>query len=265
VARGLGPLFRSTRFGGVALVLLLLCLWEASVRFRFVESVNWPAFTSVLAALYRGVRSGELPLVIGSTLWRMLRGYAIGCGIGLSLGFALALFRAIRLTLEPTIEFLRPVPVPAVIPPLIFVFGINDPLKLFAVAFAVLFPVALNTMSGIAAVDPVYLQVARTFGLPRARTLACVVFPAALPFILAGLRTSLALALVVTVVAEMIAGDSGIGYYLITMQFAVRAADMYAAIILLAAVAYLMNRLFVAWEARLIAWARTREAMETAA
>jgi len=255
-----GRLLRSTRLGGVGLVVLVLCLWEASVRFGLIDSVNWPAFTSVLAALYRGLVSGELPVVIGSTLWRTVRGYAIGCAIGLPLGFALALVRPVRLTLEPTLELLRPVPVPAIIPPLIFVFGINDPLKLFSIAFAVLFPVALNTMSGVMAVDPVYLQVARTFGVGRATALVRVVFPAALPFILAGLRTSLALALVVAVVAEMIAGDSGVGYYLTTMQFAMRAADMYAAIILLAAVAYLLNRLFIAWEARLIGWARTREA-----
>jgi ABC-type nitrate/sulfonate/bicarbonate transport system permease component len=252
-------LLRSTRLGGVCLVVAVLCLWEASVRFAIIESTNWPAFTSVLAALFRGLASGELLGVIGSTLWRMARGYAIGCAIGLPLGLAVALVPAVRLTLEPTIELLRPVPVPAIIPPLIFVFGINDPLKLFAVAFAVLFPVALNTMSGVASVDPVYLQMARTFGVARMRTLAKVIFPAALPFILAGLRTSLALALVVTVVAEMIAGDSGIGYYLVTMQFAVRSADMYAAIILLAAVAYLLNWLFIAWEARVIGWARTRE------
>jgi len=255
-----GSLFRTTRLGGVGLVVLVLCLWEASVRFGVIESVNWPAFTSVLVALIHGLASGELPIVIGSTLWRMLRGYAIGCAIGLPLGFALAVLRPVRLTLETTIELLRPVPVPAVIPPLIFVFGINDPLKIFAVAFAVLFPVTLNTMSGVLAVDPLYLQVARTFGLPRARTLLRVVLPAALPFILAGLRTSLALALVVTVVAEMIAGDSGVGYYLATMQFAVRSADMFAAIVLLAAVAYLLNWLFITWEARVIRWARTREA-----
>lgn len=256
----IGALFRSTRIGGVCLVVLVLCLWEASVRFGLIESMNWPAFSTVVVALFHGLASGELLTVIGSTLWRMARGYAIGCAIGLPLGFAIALVRPIRLTLEPTIELLRPIPVPAIIPPLIFVFGINDPLKLFGVAFAVLFPVALNTMSGVASVDPIYLQVARTFGVARARTLIRVVFPAALPFILAGLRTSLALALVVTVVTEMIAGDSGVGYYLLTMQFAVRSADMYAAIILLAAVAYLLNWVFIAWEARIIHWARIREA-----
>jgi len=256
----IGALFRTTRLGGVVLVLALLCLWEASARFGLIQSVNWPPFSAVLVALFRGLADGELVSVIGSTLWRMARGYAIGCAIGVPLGIAVALSRPVRWTLEPTIELLRPIPVPAIIPPLIFVFGINDPLKLFAVAFAVLFPVALNTMSGVASVDPIYVQVARTFGVSRVRTLYRVVFPASLPFVLAGLRTSLALALVVAVVAEMIAGDSGVGYYLITMQFAVRSADMYAAIILLAAVAYALNWVFIAWEARVIGWARTREA-----
>lgn len=253
-------LLRTTRMSGAALVVLVLALWEGTARLGVVESVNFPPFSAVLGALWRGLASGELVAVIGSTLWRMARGYALGAAIGLPLGFALALLRPVRLLLEPTIELLRPIPIPAVIPPLIFIFGINDPLKLFAIAFAVLFPVALNSMSGVRAVDPIYLQVARTFGIPRGRTLLRVVFPATLPFVLAGLRTSLALALVVTVVTEMIAGDSGVGYYLVTMQFALRAADMFAAIILLTALAYLINRVFVAWEARLIRWARTREA-----
>lgn len=106
VAR-IGSLFRTTRLGGVCLVLVVLCLWEASVRLGVIQSTNWPAFTSVLAALFRGLASGELLAVIGSTLWRMARGYAIGCAIGLPLGFAVALVPAIRMTLEPTIELLR--------------------------------------------------------------------------------------------------------------------------------------------------------------
>ena len=142
----IGALFRTTRLGGVVLVLALLCLWEASARFGLIQSVNWPPFSAVLVALFRGLADGELVSVIGSTLWRMARGYAIGCAIGVPLGIAVALSRPVRWTLEPTIELLRPIPVPAIIPPLIFVFGINDPLKLFAVAFAVLFPVALNTI-----------------------------------------------------------------------------------------------------------------------
>lgn len=249
-----------SRLSGVCLVLGLLCLWEGSVRFGLVQSLNWPSFSSVVVALYTSLAGGDLESVIGATLWVMVRGYTLGCVIGIVIGFAIALWRPVRLTIEPTIDILRTIPATAIIPPLIFVFGLGDPLKLFSIVFAVVFPVALNAISGVVSIDPVYLQVARTFGLSRTQTLLRIVFPATLPFIMAGLRTGLALALIVTVVSEMIAGNGGVGYYLLQMQYALRPAEMYAAIILLAAVAYSINRLFVMWEARVIHWARTREA-----
>ncbi len=263
-ARRFTTMFWDTRLSGICLVIALLALWEISVQFNLVQSANWPAFSAVIAALVRNIASGELATVIGSTLWVMARGYTIGCGLGIILGFAIALWRPVRLTLEPSVDIMRTIPATAIIPPLIFVFGLGDPLKIFTISFAIVFPMTLNTISGVFSVDTTYLQVARTFGLSRARTLYRILFPATLPFIMAGLRTCLGLALVVTVVSEMIAGSGGIGYYLIQMQFALRPADMYAAIIFLAAVAYLLNRLFVMWEARVIHWARTREASWTA-
>jgi ABC-type nitrate/sulfonate/bicarbonate transport system permease component len=252
---------RDSRASGVLLVGLLLAIWEASARTGFIESVNWPPFSVVIATLVVDIADGELLPLILSTLWRMLRGYAIGCAIGIPLGFAIALWRPVRMAVWPTIELLRPIPIPAIIPPLIFLLGLGDGLKLTSIAFASLFPVTLNTVAGVLAVEPVYRQVAKTFGLTRIATLWRVVFPASLPFIFAGLRTSLGLAFVVTVVAEMIAGQDGIGYYLMSMQFAMRAADMYAAVILLTFIAYLLNQAFVKAEARVIRWTRLREAM----
>jgi ABC-type nitrate/sulfonate/bicarbonate transport system permease component len=253
--------WRDSRASGVLLVLTLLALWEASARFGIVQSTNWPPFSTVMVTLVAALGDGELLPLILSTLWRMARGYAIGCALGVSIGFGIALCRPVRLALQPTIELLRPIPIPAIIPPLIFLLGLGDALRLFAIAFATFFPVALNTIAGVRSVEPVYHQVARTFGVPRITALRRVVFPASLPFILAGLRTSLGLAFVVTVIAEMIVGQEGIGNYLITMQFAMRASEMYAGIILLTCIAYLLNRGFVAWEARAIRWARLAESM----
>ena len=215
---------------------------------------------SAQATLVAGLGDGELLPLVLSTLWRMARGYAMGCALGVSLGFAIALYRPVRQLLLPTIELLRPIPIPAIIPPLIFLLGLGDGLRLFAIAFACFFPVVLNTIAGVVSVEPVYQQVARTFGVPRATALRLVVFPASLPFILAGLRTSLGIAFVVTVIAEMIVGQDGLGNYLVTMQFAMKTSEMYAGIILLTAIAYLLNRAFVAWEARAIRWARLAEA-----
>jgi NitT/TauT family transport system permease protein/sulfonate transport system permease protein len=253
---------RDSRASGVALVLVLLGLWEASARLGIVQSSNWPPFSTVMTTLFASIADGELLPVVLSTLWRLARGYAIGCALGIGAGFLIGLYRPVRLALLPTIDLLRPIPIPAIIPPLIFLMGLGDTLRLFAIAFATFFPVALNTIAGVQAVEPVYHQVARTFGVPRAAALRRVVFPAALPFILAGLRTSLGIAFVVTVIAEMIVGQEGIGYYLITMEFAMRAAEMYGGIILVTCIAYLLNRGFLAWEARAIRWARLAETMQ---
>jgi ABC-type nitrate/sulfonate/bicarbonate transport system permease component len=239
----------------------LLVLWEASVAWNWIESDNWPAFSAVVASLVRGIESGELIEVIWSSLWRMARGYAIGCALAVAVGVALATWRPARLTLQPLIEFVRPIPAPAIIPPLMFLLGADDGLKIFVVAFATFFPVLVNTMSGVASVDTVHHQVARTFGFKRAAILWRVVLPASLPHIFAGMRISLSMALIVTVVVELVAGSQGIGYYVISMQFASRAADMYAAIVLLTAVGYALNRSFVAFEARMLHWSRLRETL----
>ena len=252
---------RDSRASGVLLVLALLVLWEATARLGILQSSNWPPFTTVIASMVTGITDGELLPVIGSTLWRMARGFVIGSTLGVVIGFPIALYRPVRRALLPTIDLLRPIPIPAIIPPLIFLMGLGETMRLFAIAFATFFPVVLNTIAGVSSVDPVYSQVARTFGVPRLTTLRRVVFPASLPFILAGLRTSLGLAFVVTVIAEMIVGQEGIGYYLVTMEFAMRAPEMYAGIILVTCIAYLLNRGFVAWEARAIRWARLVESM----
>ncbi|MGH8765303.1 MAG: ABC transporter permease [Burkholderiales bacterium] len=238
---------------GFLLLLALLVLWEISARF-WVSSTNWPPVTEVFVALADGARSGELFPIFGSSLYRMLAGYAAGTACALVIGLLMASVRTVHAALEPAMELLRPIPLPAIIPPLILLLGIDDAMKIFAVAFAAFFPVLVNTIAGVRAVDPVAIDVARTFGIGRLRTALRVVLPAALPYILAGMRVSLALALIVTVVAEMIAGSAGIGYYVMTMQYAMRAGDMYAAIFVLAALGYALNRGFLAIERRILHW-----------
>ena len=205
-------------------------------------------------SLAAGFASNELPEVFGSSLYRMLVGYLIGVACALGVGLLMANVRLAQAALDTMIELLRPIPVPAIVPPLILLLGVDDALKIFIVAFSTFFPVLVNTVGGVRAVDPVAIDVARTLHVGRLRTVCMVVLPASLPYILAGMRISLALALIVTVVAEMIAGSAGIGYYLMTMQYAMRASDMYAAIVLLAMVGYALNRGFLTIEHRLLHW-----------
>jgi ABC-type nitrate/sulfonate/bicarbonate transport system permease component len=248
--------FMSGRASGVLLIVVLLALWQISAE-HWVKSENWPPLTAVGQAFLDGMRSGELPAVFGSSLYRMGIGFAIGAALAVVVGLLMATVRLVHRALEPLVELLRPIPIPAIVPPLILLLGLDDKLKIFIVAFSTFFPVLVNTVQGVRAIDPVPLAVARTFRHSRARTLVRVVLPASLPYILAGLRISLALALIVTVVAEMIAGSAGIGYYIVTMQYAMRAPDMYAAVFVLAAIGYALNRAFLAAERRLLHWYRT--------
>jgi len=251
--------FFNTRASGFALILLLLIAWESSVRSGAVVSPSWPAFSQIVVSLFAGLMDGELPRIMLSTLARTAEGYLIGVGLGVALGLLMATVRPIRRTLEPALELLRPIPTAAIIPPLIFVFGIDDSLKVFIVAFAVLFPVWINTMAGVRAVDPLLLQVAQTFQYSRGAAFRLIVLPCSLPYVLAGMRISLGIALVVAIVAEMISGSEGIGHYMLLMQYAQRSSDMYAAVILLSVTGYLLNYSFVVLESRIIHWERAQE------
>ena len=243
-----------SRRSGILLIAALLLLWEASARSGLIVSENWPPVSVTLLALIRGILSGELIEVIGPTLYRFALGYVIGISAGAIVGFTFARVPLVRRMFEPVIELLRPIPAPALIPPLVLFLGVDDLMKVTIIAVTAFFPVAINTMQGASGVEPTYLAVARTFRTRAARILMRIVVPSTLPYVLAGMRISLALALVVTVVSEMIAGSSGVGYYLVLMQYAVRSAEMYAAIFVLAALGALLNAGFVAVERRLIFW-----------
>lgn len=248
------PLRFVRRLRGFLLVAALLTLWEVSARSGWVSSTYWPPFSGVVLALVKGCINGELPMLIASTLRRVALGYAFGCAMGIALGALLGIDRWARYILKPIIEVLRPIPAPAIVPMLILFLGVDDLLKVVVVALACFFPVFLNTLSGIAGVDPVLIETARTFRISRFRMLTSVILPAASPTIAAGMRIAIGNALVVTVITEMIAGSTGVGYYIVQMQYALRPEPMYAAIISLSATGYLLNRTFVALDRRWIPW-----------
>ncbi len=252
--RGFSPMMKawsSSRLSGVLVIVALLIVWEISARY-WVDSLNWPPVSEVLAAIVNS--GGELAGVFLASMRLMVSGLVIGAVIGIVLGFAVGLSPLLRRLLSPTLEFFRPLPVPGIVPPLILLLGIDEAMKVTVVAFSTVFPVLINTAQGVRSVDPTLIATARTFRHGRARTILRLMLPASLPYIFSGLRISLALALIVTVVAEMIAGGTGIGHYLLTMQYAMQAASMYAAVILLAATGYLLNWGIVAVERKLLRW-----------
>jgi ABC-type nitrate/sulfonate/bicarbonate transport system permease component len=244
--------FRPT--SGLFLVLSLFLLWEVSARTGMVDSPNWPPLSRVLAALVRDTLSGEMPMLVASTLARMFAGLAAGTLAGVALGLLFGASRLAARMLGPTVELLRPIPIPAIIPPLVLFLGLDNTMKVTIAAITAFFPVLTNTAQGLRAVEADQIAMARTFGVPAWRRLFRVTLPAILPYVMAGLRVALALALVTTVVAEMIAGEQGVGHYLVLMQFAGRAEEMYGAVLVLAVLGYALNRGFLWLERRLIGW-----------
>jgi ABC-type nitrate/sulfonate/bicarbonate transport system permease component len=214
-----GRLFGGPRLG-LWFIIVLLLMWEASARTGLVVSNNWPPVSLILVAVVRGLAGSELLTSLAGTLYRMAAGFLIGSASAVALGLVLSTSSLARRTLEPAIELLRPLPIPALIPPLILFLGLDDAMKITVVAFTVFFPVFVNTLQGALAIEPTFRAVAATFGVPWFATIRGVLLPATVPFIFAGLRVSIGLAFVSAVAAEMVAGASGIGYYITSMQYA---------------------------------------------
>jgi len=119
---------------------------------------------------------------------------------------------------------------------------------------ACIFPVLLNTYGGVRAIDPVLIDTGRTFGVSRLTALLQIVLPASLPSVLTGMRISLGLALIVAVVAEMISGNSGIGYFILNNQRIFRVPEMFAGIFTLGLLGFLLNLIFLRAESYLLRW-----------
>jgi ABC-type nitrate/sulfonate/bicarbonate transport system permease component len=251
--RRLGALWRS-RWLGVLFIGLLLALWEAAAASGVMPAMSFPRMSAVLATWWQLVLSGELLGELLPSLWRMFAGYLVGVTLGILLGLLMGYLPFFYNLLEPITEVLRPIPSPAYLPIVILFLGIDDEMKIFMIAFASLFPVLLNTYSGVRSVDPVQLQTARTFGLSGRRLLWRIVLPAASPYIFTGMRVSLALALIVMVISEMVAASSGIGYFILSAQRGFKIREMFAGVLTLAVLGYVLNRLFLLIENRVLAW-----------
>jgi ABC-type nitrate/sulfonate/bicarbonate transport system permease component len=248
-----GLLLRS-RWIGVVLIAVLLGAWEAASRLEVLPSLSFPPVSVIVQTWAELLASGELLRELLPSLARMFGGYLIGVLLGVGIGLMMGMWRFFYNLLEPVTELLRPIPSPAYIPIVILFLGIDDEMKIFMISFASFFPVLLNTYSGVRSVDPVQLQTARTFGVRGRKLLWQIVLPAASPYIFTGMRVSLAVALIVMVISEMVAASNGIGYFILAAQRGFKIRDMYAGVLTLALVGYVLNRLFIAVENRVLAW-----------
>ena len=190
------------------------------------------------------------------SLLRLLAGWSLAVACGIALGTAIGRSRRISELLDPSLQFLRAIPGPALVPVFILLLGTESTMRIALIAFGSIWPVLLNTIEGTRTVDPVQLDTAASFRLPRGALLWRIVLPAAMPKIFAGMRISLALAVILMVVSELVASTNGIGYRIQNAQIMFLLTDMWCGIALLAVIGYALNRLFLMIEDRALNWHR---------
>lgn len=245
---------RAHSFSGGLFLALLMAAWEAAARAELLNPLVVPPLSRILTVFWELLVSGQIPVQILVSMNRAASGYLLAAGIFIPLGILMGLFERIRLGLEVVVEVLRPVPPPVIIPLALLIFGLEDEMKIFVIFFSCAWPILLNTIDGVRNIDWVLVNTARTFRLTRWQTIRRVVLPAASPQIITGLRVSLPIVLILVVISEMVGSTDGIGYFILDAQRRFRVTQMYAGMLALAILGYVLNQLFNLLHRRLLPW-----------
>jgi ABC-type nitrate/sulfonate/bicarbonate transport system permease component len=231
-------------------------LWEIICRLGLVNPLFLPAPSNVLLTLGKLLKSGELATHVSVSLYRALLGFLLAVVIAVPHGILIAWFRTVEDITNPLVELFRPIPAVALIPVAILWFGIGNVSKIVIIAFACYFPIILNTISGVREVDVNLLKVARLFGANRVQTLTKVILPSAFPSIMTGLRISMAVALILLIVTEMIGARSGLGFMIIDAEYTFKTERMFVGIFTIGVIGFLLNEIMVRIERKLTKWKR---------
>ena len=194
------------------LPIILILFWQVSSTLGWLSSSVLPSPLAVLQDGIKLTQSGELPKNLSISLYRATVGLLIGGGVGFILGFINGMSKTCRLLFDSSIQMFRNIPHLALIPLIILWIGINESAKISLVAIGTMFPVYINTFHGISSVDPDLIEMGKSYELSKSQMFFKIIFPAALPQILVGIRYALGVMWTTLIVAETISASSGIGY-----------------------------------------------------
>ena len=227
-------------------------LWAASAH-----SVKFPRPTTIAVEFRKLWLFADFDKHVVPSLERIGLGFSIAVVLGVALGVPLGLLPWARRAAMPHIEVWRAMPPPALLPiSIVLLHSIGNTQKVAFIAFFCLFPVLLNTIDGVRGVDRTLLETARSYGISGFARIRHVVLPAASPQIFAGMRTSMALAVITMVLSEYFSSTNGVGYVLLISKNTFQLGPMWAAIVLIGLLGYLANAAFVLVERRVLAWHR---------
>lgn len=236
----------------LALPLFLLALWAVSA----MASPNrfFPGPARILEAFIATWLNESFVIDVLPSLLRLGAGIAISIVLGVVLGTLIGSFRHVRSLFEPILEFFRAIPPPVLVPVFLLILGITDEMKIAVIVSGALWPVLLNTIEGVRAIDPVMRETARSYQLGRFTRVVSVILPGALPQIMAGIRQCLSVALILMVISEMFASSSGLGYRISYFQRNYLIAEMWSGILLLGLIGVFLSLVFQVVERSVLHW-----------
>jgi ABC-type nitrate/sulfonate/bicarbonate transport system permease component len=235
-------------------LLILAATWEAASRLHLVSSLALPPLSDVAFAWVDLVRSGELLTNGLSSLYRTGAGLAYAIVAGSALGIVMAMWRPVNAVLGPLVEVFYPMPKSALIPVTALWLGFGDGSKILLIFLGCMLPVTIGAYNGARGSDRHLVWSARSMGASRLRTVWDVVVPSALPELLNGIRTALALSFILLVSSELIVARQGFGYLIGYLGANGSYEAMFAVVLTVAFIGFLADRIYQAVVERALRW-----------
>ncbi len=246
--------FFPDRYIAVMIAAVITGLWEGLVHIGILSPLFFPPPTVIAVTLFRWLFNGKLTPHLAATLSRALTGFAVGALSGLAAGLTMGWSERVRTVTDPFIAAAHPVPKIAVFPLIMIIFGIGEMSKIAVAALSAFFPMAINTVTGVRQISPLYFEVARNYGAKPFKMFTRVIIPGSLPMMLTGMRLALNNSLTLTIAAELVSAQKGLGAMIWLSWETLRTEELYASLIITALLGICFNMLVQFAAKRLIPW-----------
>nr|WP_307579541.1 ABC transporter permease [Paeniglutamicibacter psychrophenolicus] len=239
---------------GLIGIVVFLGFWELMPALGVVQAKYLPPASEVIAALATDLGLTAFWVAVGDTMLAWAIGLAIAVAAALVLGLVIGMSPFLRRFTNSTIEFLRPIPSVALIPLAVLLFGIKIESSLLLIVYACFWQVLIQVLYGVADVDNVAMQTARSYGFSYAQRVRDVVFPTMLPYLMTGVRLAASVALILAITAELLIGSPGLGKEIALAQSGGAISGMYALILATGFLGVAINGVTRVVEKRVLSW-----------
>lgn len=227
----------------LAFYAAIVGVWQAVFMMHVLPETLLPSPAQVVDTLFYNASTGVLPFAVGTSLWRLFAGFVIAVAGGFAIGLYMARYRVVHETIGSVALGLQSIPSIAWVPIGLIWFGLTDAGILFVVIISTIFAMAMSTYSGIRNVPPVYIRAARNMGATGFSLLANVIFPAALPHIVSGMRQAWSFAWRALITAEWVFAFLGLGFMLLVGRELLNMAQVISVIIVVMAIGLFIDLL----------------------